>query len=588
MNEVKLTIDGREVVVPSNYTILDACYKLGIDIPRLCFLKDINETSSCRVCVVEIKGINSLKNSCTVKVSEGMTVFTNTPRVKQAVKANLELLAGNHKFECWKCPREHNCEFLDLLRRYNIDNVIGEDINFLKKDYMTNISDALVIDGSKCILCGRCVSTCQKLTGKSVLDFNKRGFETYVGPAQNTNTDEAGCIYCGKCVQNCPVGALKEKDDIQKVLEVLDNKEVYTIVQVAPSVRVALGEEFGLPIGTNVEGKMFEALRLLGFNDITDTTFAADVTIIEEGNEFINRFVKFKNNENTNLPLFTSCSPGWIRYIETYYPEYIPNLSSCKSPQQIQGALIKNYYADKIGVDKSKIKVVSIMPCIAKKTEAKRKEMEVDGIRDVDIVLTTRELARLIKIKKIDFNNLKDYTPSSPLAKYTGAGAIFGATGGVMEAALRYVAKKLDSESKVLDIKQVRGANENIKEATLNIAGNEVNIAVVHGAANIGKFLDSLKDNEKQYAFVEFMGCTGGCVNGGGQPIVNAKDLDNLDIRALRAKALYDIDKKADMRFSEINPSVIKLYEDLSSEHREHDIHKWCHTHYEKREYYPE
>lgn len=588
MSEVKLTIDGREVVVPSDYTIMDACYKLGIDIPRLCFLKNINETASCRVCVVEIKGINSLKNSCTVKVSEGMTVYTNTPRVRKAVKANLELLAGSHKFECWKCPREHNCEFLDLLRRYNIDNIIGEDNNFSKKDYVTNISDAIVIDGSKCILCGRCVSTCEKLTGKSVLAYNKRGFETYIGPAQNTNIDVAGCIYCGKCVQNCPVGALKEKDDIHKVIDLLENKEYYTIVEVAPSVRVALGEEFGLPIGTNVEGKMYAALKELGFDDITDTNFAADVTIIEEGNEFIERFTKFKNNEETHIPLFTSCSPGWIRYIETYYPEYIPNLSSCKSPQQIQGALIKNYYADKIGVNKDKIKVVSIMPCIAKKFEAKRKEMEVDGVRDVDVVLTTKELARLIKIKKIDFNNLEDYTPTSPLAKYTGAGAIFGATGGVMEAALRYVAKKLDNNANILDVKEVRGVDENIKEATLNIAGNEVNIAVVHGAVNIGKFLDSLKTSKKQYAFVEFMGCTGGCVNGGGQPIVNAKKADNIDVRALRAKALYQIDKDAKIRSSEINPSVIKLYEDLKEAHREHDIHKWCHTHYEPKEYYPE
>lgn len=588
MENVSLIINGIKTTVPKDYTIMQACYSIGIDIPRLCFLKDMNETSSCRVCVVEVKGINSLKNSCTVKVAEGMEVYTNTPRVKRAVKQNLELLAGNHKFECWKCPREHNCELLDLLRRYNIDNVIGEDKNFSKKEFLTNITDSLVIDSSKCILCGRCISTCEALNGKGVIGYNYRGFETYVGPALNTNLSLAGCIYCGKCIQACPVGAIREKDDIEKVIDVLDDKNYYTVVQVAPSVRVALGEEFGNPIGTNVEGKMFEALRQIGFDEITDTNFAADVTILEEGNEFLDRFTKFLNKEENKLPLFTSCSPGWINYIETYYPEMLGNLSTCKSPQQMQGALIKNYYSSKIGIDKNKIKVISIMPCIAKKTEAKREEMEVDGVRDVDIVLTTRELARLIKMKKIDFNKLEDYLPESKLAKYTGAGAIFGATGGVMEAALRYVYKKLTGSNEDIEITSVRGTNEAIKEATIKILDHEINVAVVHGGKNIKEILDRIKRNEKNYAFIEFMGCVGGCINGGGQPIVNAKTQDQVDVRDLRAKALYKIDKDSILRSSENNPSVIELYEDLKNMKDHHIMHKWCHTTYKKREFYPE
>ena len=588
MENVSLIIDGIKTSVPKDYTIMQACYHVGIDIPRLCFLKDISETASCRVCVVEVKGINSLKNSCTVKVAEGMEVYTNTPRVKKAVKSNLELLAGNHKFECWKCPREHNCELLELLRRYNIDNVIGEDVNFSKKECLINITDSMVIDSSKCILCGRCISTCEAVNGQSVLGYNYRGFETYVGPALNTNLSLSGCIYCGKCIQACPVGAIREKDDIEKVIDTIDNKDYYTVVQVAPSVRVALGEEFGNPIGTNVEGKMFASLKKLGFDEITDTNFAADVTIIEEGNEFLERFTKYLNNEENKLPLFTSCSPGWINYIETYYPEMLGNLSTCKSPQQIQGSLIKNYYSNKIGIDKNRIKVISIMPCVAKKSEAKREEMAVDGVRDVDIVLTTRELARLIKMKKIDFNKLDDYLPESKLAKYTGAGAIFGATGGVMEAALRYVYKKLTGSDDDLEIQAVRGTNDFIKEATIKILDQEINVAVVHGGKNIKEILDRVKSGKKQYAFIEFMGCVGGCINGGGQPIVNAKILDSTDVRSLRAAALYKIDSNSKLRSSEKNPSVIELYNDLKSMKDHHIMHKWCHTTYKKRDFYPE
>ncbi len=588
MNKINVTIDGILVKVPSNYTILDAAKVAGIDIPRLCFLKDINETSACRLCVVEVEGIRTLKNSCTVAVADNMVVKTNTPRVRVAVKKNLELLAGNHKFECWKCSREHNCEFLRLLRKYGIPNNIADDPEtFSRKDIITNITDTIVIDSSKCILCGRCISTCQKLAGTNILDFNFRGSKTYVGPALNHPMDDSGCIYCGKCIQACPVGALREKDDIDKAMEVVENNDFYTVACMAPAVRASLGEEFGNKLGTNTEGKLYAALDKLGFDDITDVNFAADVTIMEEGTEFIERLTKFQQGDKSVFPMFTSCSPGWIRYIELYYPEYLSNLSTCKSPQQMQGALIKHYYSGKIGIPKEKIKVVSIMPCIAKKHEAKRPEMESDGIRDIDVVLTTRELARWIKRADINFNGLKSYIPQSPMAKYTGAGVIFGATGGVMEAALRTVRDILEKENyKNVDITPVRGVNKGIKEATLTIAGLEVTVAVVHGGANFPEMFKRIKEGKKQYAFIEFMGCTGGCINGGGQPIVPAHIAEGIDIRAIRAKVLYNSDKSAVLRKSHDNPAVQEVYKEFLGQPCGHLSHKLLHTHYEPKQKY--
>lgn len=586
---VKLTINGKQVEVPSNATVMEAAYKLGIDIPRLCYLKDINETSACRVCVVEIKQgpRTMIKNSCTVQVAEGMEVRTNSKRVLDAVKLNLQLLAANHKFECWKCPREHNCEFLDLLRKYEIDNVMGESKWFDKKETVANFSDALVIDSSKCLLCGRCVSACEKLAGTGVLNYNKRGFVTFVASALNHELEDSGCIYCGKCIQACPTGALREKDDLDKVEELLNDEQAYTVVQIAPAVRAALGEEFGYEMGTNVEAKMYEALEKLGFNDVTDVNFAADVTIMEEGTEFIGRLNKFLKGEEVALPMFTSCSPGWIRYIETYYPQYLPNLSTTKSPQQIQGALTKHYYADKIGVDKKNVKVVSVMPCIAKKVEAKRPEMEFDGLRDVDVVITTRELARLIKRHNIKFTELEGKTPNSPIAKYTGAGVIFGATGGVMEAAIRTVYANLEGkELEDVEITAVRGADNGIKEATVKVAGVDVNVAVVHGSVNVPEMMKRIESAEKQYHFIEFMACTGGCVNGGGQPVVNAKVQDEVDVRTTRAKALYSIDKEAKIRVSHENPSVKAVYSEFLKEPNGHLSHELLHTSYSKKSIY--
>ena len=578
---IKVTVDGKTVEVAKGSSVLDAAYAAGVDVPRLCFLKKINETSACRLCVVEIEGIRTLKNSCAVEATDGMVVRTNTERVRQSVISNLKLLAANHKFECWKCPREHNCEFLSLLRRYRIENTIAEDPKHTRKDTTINLSDSLVIDSTKCVLCGRCISTCEKVAGTSVLDFNYRGSKTYVGTALNYPLEEAGCIFCGKCIQACPTGALREKEDIEIAQGYIDNPEYYTVVQMAPAVRAALGEEFGFPMGTNVEGKMYAALHQLGFDDICDVNFAADVTIMEEGTELIDRL-----QNGGKLPMFTSCSPGWIRYIERYYPQYLDNLSSCKSPQQIQGALVKSYWAEKIGVAPEKIRVVSVMPCIAKKNEAKRPEMEVNGVRDVDCVITTRELARWIKIKGIDFVRLEDYVPTSPIAQYTGAGVIFGVTGGVMEAALRTVYHVLEGKNlESLDIQSVRGV-EDIKEATVHVGGMDLNVAIVHGGVHIPTIMKMIESGEKQYHFIEFMGCTGGCVNGGGQPVVNAKIQDVIDVRAERAKALYNIDANAPLRQSHENPAVIALYEEYLGKPNSHKAHELLHTHYSKKKVY--
>lgn len=586
-NMVNVTINGKTVSVPSNYTVMEAAKVAGVDIPRLCFLKGINENSSCRLCVVEIEGIRTLKNSCTVQVNDGMVVRTNTERVLKAVKTNLQLLAGNHRFECWKCPREHNCEFLRLLRKFDIENKIGEDDNFSKKEAVTNISPALVIDSSKCVLCGRCIAACAKQAGTAVLNYNHRGSKVYVGPALNHPMEDAGCIFCGKCIQACPVGALREKDGIELAQNLLDSGEYYVVAQIAPAVRAALGEEFGNKRGENVEGKIYASLNKLGFNDITDVNFAADVTIMEEGTELIGRLNKYLNGEETVLPMFTSCSPGWIRYIETYYPQYLDHLSSTKSPQQIQGALIKHYYAKKLGLDPLKVKVVSIMPCSCKKMEAERVEMESDGLRDVDVVLTTRELARWIKRREIDFNKLEDFVPTSPMAKYTGAGVIFGATGGVMEAALRTVKDVLEhTDSKNVDITPLRGVKEDIKEATLTIAGHELTVAVVHGAANVPEMMKRMEESPNKYAFIEFMGCTGGCVNGGGQPIVPSYEADEIDVRELRGKVLYEMDKENKLRKSHENPFVIELYKEFLGEPNSELAEHLLHTKYTPRTMY--
>ena len=580
-NLVNLTIDGKACQVPSNYTILKAAESIGINIPRLCFLEGIHEQSNCRVCIVKIEGVRGLKTSCSTKVIEGMVVYTDTKEVYEAVSFNLELLAGNHKFECWKCSRENSCEFLDLLRRFNVDNDFSNAKLFDQKEIkVNNSSNAMILDSSKCVLCGRCVSACEKLSGLGILNFSNRGANTYVGPAQFHNLEDAGCIYCGKCIQACPTGAIREKDEIKFLERALRDKSKTIVVQVAPSVRAAIGEEFGYKIGTNAEGQMFAALKELGIHEIIDTNFTADLTILEEGSEFIDRL-----QNGGVLPMFTSCSPGWVNYLELYYPEYIPNLSSCKSPQQMAGALIKTYYAEKLGKKPEEIYSVSIMPCVAKKAEAKRPEMGRDGYKDVDLVITTRELARIIRHRGIAFQDLEPIKPYGLLAEYTGAGNIFGTTGGVMEAALRTVTEILEGHSTPVDFTEVRGL-DNIKEATYMVAGTEVNVAVVHGGAAIKEFITKLKTTDKQYHFVELMGCTGGCINGGGQPIVSAINQEKYDVRALRAKVLYNIDAKAEFRKSHESKAVKTIYEEFLGKPNSHKSHDLLHTHYNERSFY--
>jgi len=581
IKDIHIQINGRDIIAKSNQTILKSAEENGIYIPRLCYFEGIHEEGNCRVCSVKINNQKSLKPACKTLVEEGMKVVTDDLDVYQTVTMNLELLSHKHHFECFNCSREDNCEFLDLLRRYSVENELTHLYGAHDAHrYYSDSSGVLELDSSKCILCGRCVSACEKYTGLGILNYNERGSETYVGPALFHNLEDAGCIYCGKCIQACPTGALSEKDDIRLVEMALRDPKKKIIVQVAPSIRATLGEEFGYPVGTNVEGQMFAALHALGINEIMDTNFTADLTILEEGTEFINRL---KNNGP--FPMFTSCSPGWVNYLELYHPEYIPNLSSCKSPQQMAGALIKTYYAKELNLDPKDIISLSIMPCIAKKAEAKREDMGRDGYRDVDIVLTTRELARLIKRRKVDFRNLEPIKPFGLLASYTGAGNIFGATGGVMEAALRSVTEILEDHETAIDFKEVRG-NQDIKEATYMIKGTPIHIAVVHGGIAIKTFMEDMIKNNKKYHFVEIMGCTGGCINGGGQPIVPAKIYEKVDIRSMRASVLYDIDSKSELRKSHYNPFVKKLYEDFLGHPSSHKSHELLHTSYKKREIY--
>lgn len=581
-NMITLTIDGKSVTVPENTTILKACDSVGIKLPRLCFLEGVHEVSSCRLCLVEVEGQKTLKTSCSFKVSEGMVVRTNTPRVINSIKENLKLIAANHVFECWRCVREHNCELLDLMRKFDIQNAIGEDDTYSKKErFIDDGNPAIVLDSGKCVLCGRCISTCEKLSGLSVLAFNNRGSKTVVGPALLHEIGDSGCIFCGKCIQACPTAALREKSDVDKAILAIQDQSKFVVVQAAPAVRSALDEEFGLPIGSDSEGRMYAAMQALGFDEIADVNWGADLTIMEEGTEFISRL-----QNGGVFPMFTSCCPGWIRYIEQYEPKYLDNLSTCKSPHQMSGAMIKHYWSKKLGVDPKNIVVVSVMPCIAKKYESQRPEMETDNLRDVDIVLTTREFARLCKRQEVDYVNLEPLKPNTELSKYTGAGSIFGVTGGVMEAALRTVSEKLTGkELDKLEFNEIRGMKD-IKEATLNINGVDVNVCVLHGGQAIKDFFEILKEGKKQYHFVEIMACHGGCINGGGQPIVPAKILANKDVLSLRASVLYNEDASSKLRKSHENESVMRSYKEFLEEPNSHVSHKYLHTTYSKKEIY--
>ncbi len=578
---VNITIDTRKIQVPKNYTVLEAARYANIDIPTLCFLKDINEIGACRMCVVEIKGARSLQAACVYPVSEGLEIYTQTPRVREARKVTLELILSNHDKKCLTCFRSRSCELQKLAEELNIKDVRfeGERINHP----IDELSPSIVRDPNKCILCRRCVNMCKNVQKVGVIDTNERGFKTIVGSAFNMSLADVPCINCGQCITVCPVGALREKDDTDKVWEALANPDLHVVVQTAPAVRVALGEEFGMPIGTRVTSNMIAALRRLGFKKVFDTDTAADLTIMEEVTEVVNRI---KNGGK--LPVITSCSPGWIKFCEHNYPEFLENLSTCKSPHEMFGAVLKSYYAEKMGIDPAKIFVVSIMPCTAKKFEVQRPEMNSSGFQDVDVVLTTRELARMIREAGIDFTELPERHFDDPMGEASGAAVIFGATGGVMEAALRYLVELLEGKPlEKLEFEVVRGV-DGVKEATVEAGGMKIKAAVVHGTGNARKLLDRMKSGDAQYHFVEVMACPGGCVTGGGQPIQPSQVRSWIDLRSERAKAIYEEDESLPMRKSQDNPAVKKMYEEYFGHPGSHKSHELLHTHYVARENYPE
>ena len=578
-NLISLKIDGQKVEVEKGTTILQAARQAGIDIPTLCFLKDINEVGDCRMCIVEVEGKNGFATSCIQKVEQGMVVHTHTPNVLEARRMILDLILSNHAKDCLTCTRSGNCELQSLATKFNVTQIEfeGERINHKIDD----LSPSIVRDFNKCILCRRCIAVCKNVQEIGAIDCINRGFDSCISTVGNKSLKDVNCTNCGQCIQACPTGALHEKETIDEVWMKLKDPETYVIAQTAPAVRVALGEEFDMEIGTNVTGKMVTALKRLGFDKVFDTNTGADFTIMEEANELIERLT-----QNETLPMITSCSPGWIKYIEMNDPEMLPHLSTCKSPHQMFGALLKTYFAKKEGIDPEKIYVVSVMPCIAKKFESKRPEMKNNGLSDVDNVITTRELSRMIKQVNIEFNKLKDSCFDNPMGEATGAAAIFGTTGGVMEAALRTAQDRLTGkELEKINFEQVRGA-EGIKKATIEIGGKNIKVVAASGLANAKKILEEIKSGKADYQFVEIMACPGGCVMGGGQPIKNSKIRSEVDVRKLRAEALYRIDEKSIIRKSHENPIIQKIYQEYLEKPGSYRAHKLLHTHYQAREKY--
>ncbi|MBO5185238.1 MAG: iron hydrogenase small subunit [Clostridia bacterium] len=576
-NMLNIKINGMSCTVPYGTTILEAAHQVGIEIPTLCFLKDINEIGACRFCVVEVKGARSLVAACVFPIErDGTEIFTNTKKVRESRKRTLELILSTHERKCLSCVRSQKCELQKLCLEYGVDNEGALD--GFKPVYELDTSAAhMVRDNNKCVLCRRCVAACNN-QAISVIGANARGIDTHIGSPFELNLAQTSCISCGQCIVNCPTGALYEKDDTQKVLDAIGDPTKHVVVQAAPAVRATLGECFDMPIGTDVTGKLFAALRRLGFDKVFDTNFGADITIMEEANELLDRI---KNGGV--LPMVTSCSPGWIKYCEHYYPTELAHLSTCKSPQQMQGAVIKTYYAEKNGIDPKDIVSVSVMPCTAKKFECGRDDESASGYADVDIVLTTRELGRMIKSAGIKFTSLPDEEPDAPLGRGTGAAVIFGTTGGVMEAAMRTAAEAITGkELENVEFTEVRGM-EGVKEATYKLGDMDVKVAVASGTKNAKIIMDKIKDGTADYTFVEIMGCPGGCINGGGQPVQPASVRNFVDYKTLRANALYENDKSRPHRKSHENEDVQEVYREFLGEPNSHKAHEILHTSYVKR-----